>query len=177
MAVLPLHRAHLHGVIGLLLQLCIQLVDGSAQCLIGLIQRVHRAALIIGQRGQRLAFAAVLHRLQASGEIVQRSLCSQHLGAVCTKSIGGSGQNIRRRILPGGQLLAQVITVVGGDPCGEPLTGSVVLAAQLGAAKAEKSGQHHHHAQGQRRRPGGKRSGQLCFQCGQLLLARGQRSL
>ena len=31
--------------------------------------------------------------------------------------------------------------------------------------------QHHHYAQGQRRRPGGKRCGQLCFQCGQLLLA------
>ena len=109
---------------------------------------------------------ACLHAVQVVAERRQCILCSQYFSIICPQRIAGGGDNVGRCIHAGGQLLAQVITVVGGDPCGEPLAGGVVLAAQLGAAKAEKGGQHYHHAQSKRRRSGGKRCGQLCFQCG-----------
>ena len=69
LAVLALHRAHLHGVCGLLLHLGIELVDHGSQRLIGLIERVHGAALIVGQGGQVLLFAAGLDGIQKRMEL------------------------------------------------------------------------------------------------------------
>ena len=113
LAVLALHRAHLHGVSGLLLQFCIELVDGRAQRRIGLIECLHGAALIIGQRRQGLFFATVLHGFQTGVEIAQRILRGQHLGVVGPQRVAAGGENIRRRVGAGGQLFAQAVAAVG----------------------------------------------------------------
>lgn len=131
---------------------------------------MHGTALIIGQRGQGLLFAAVLYCFQAGREIIQRCLCGLHLGAVSPQRVCAGGDDICRRVGTGGQLLAQGITVVGRNAGGEPLAGIVILPPDLGTAKAHERRQHDHHAQHKGCALLCQCGGQRLFQPGQLLL-------
>lgn len=146
----------------------------APKCLVGLIERVHRAALIVGQGGQILLAAIRLHCVQARRR--NRPVPSARPAPRCCRprecwcrrdDIGGGVQ-------PGEQLLVEGIAVVGGDTVGKPLAGAVVFCLEFGPAQSEERGQHHDDAQRQCRAAIAQDRGEPVLQHGQLLLGRGQ---
>ena len=170
LAVLPLHCAHLHGVCGLLLQFCVELADGCAKRLVRLVEHMHPAAGVNTQRVRCVNLAIGLHRPEAGGKRVQRSLCRLNFGAVCTQCVGRGGDDVGGRVEPCGQLLIQGIAAVCGHASGEPVLHRVVLCPELRPAKAEKAGQHHHDAKRRGNSLFAQRGGQGLFEVCQLLL-------
>ena len=170
LAVLPLHRAHLHGVCGLLLQFRVELADGRAQRLVRLVEHMHPAAGIDAQRVRCVGLAVGLHRPEAGGKGVQRGLSRLHLGAVSAQRIGRRGDDVGGGVEPCGQFFIQGIAAVCGHTGGEPALGRSVLGPDLRSAKADKAPQHHHDAQDDGHGLPAQRGGQGLFKTGQLLL-------
>jgi len=170
LAVLPLHCAHLHGVCGLLLQFCVELADGCAKRLVRLVEHMHPAAGVNTQRVRCVNLAIGLHRSEAGGKRVQRSLCRLHFGAVGTQCVGRGGDDVGGRVEPCGQLLIQGIAAVCGHAGGEPVLHRVVLCPELRPAKADKTPQHHHDAKRHGHGLLAQRGRQGLFEACQLLL-------
>ena len=110
---------------------------------------MHGTAVVVAQGGQRLTLSARLHGVQTGRKVIQRRLRGLYFRIVGPQRIAGGGDDVCRRIGPGGQFLAEVVAVVGRHAHREPLPGRVVFAAHLGTAKACKGRQHHHDAQRQ----------------------------
>ena len=100
----------------------------------------------------------------------QRILRSQHLGVIGPQRVDAGGDDIRRRIGAGGQLVVEVIAAVCRDAHGVPLLGLAGLCLELRPAKSEKCRQHHDHAQRNGRRLCAQRRRKALFKARQLLL-------
>lgn len=128
------------------------------------------AAGVNTQRVRCVDLAIGLHRPEAGGKRVQRSLCRLHFGAVGTQCVGRGGDDVGGRVEPCGQLLIQGIAAVCGHASGEPVLHRVVLCPELRPAKAEKAPQHHHDAKRHGHGLLAQRGRQGLFEACQLLL-------
>ena len=157
----PCTAPHLHGVGGLFLQFCIELVDGGPQRSIVFIKGMEP-----GLPGIDAIEIVLEHR--------QRILRGQHLGVVRPQRVAAGGDDVRRRVGAGGQLIVQAVAAVRRDPCSVPLGGFAGLGLELCPAEAEERRQQDHHAERNGRSLALQRRRERLFQPGQLLLGGGQ---